>query len=49
MTMTLDYATTYEMRRARRGLRYAGVLCVWCALFLVRPKLALAIWRERLS
>jgi hypothetical protein len=44
-----DYATLYEtqIRRRRRGLRYIWVLSVWIALFLVRPRLALAIWRER--
>ena len=47
MTMTLDYAASFETRRARRGLRYAGVLAVWAGLFLVRPKLAISLWRER--
>jgi hypothetical protein len=44
-----DYANLYEtqIRPRRRGLRYLGVLLVWGALFLVRPRLAVAIWRER--
>jgi len=53
MTVIADYATLYETeirpRRSLRkgGLRYLGVLLVWGVLFLVRPRLALAIWRER--
>jgi hypothetical protein len=49
MSVIADYATVYEteIRPRRRGLRYLGVLSVWVALFLVRPRLALAIWRER--
>lgn len=54
MTVIADYANLYETqirprpkRRLRRGLRYLGVLVVWGALFLVRPGLALSIWRER--
>ena len=49
MTVIADYAHLYEaeIRPRRRGLRYLGVLAVWLALFLVRPGLALAIWRER--
>ena len=55
MTVIADYANLYETQiRPRRlrlwksGLRYLGVLLVWGALFLVRPRLALSIWRERL-
>lgn len=53
MSVIADYANLYETeirprRHIRRmgGLRYLGVLLVWGALFLVRPGLALAIWRE---
>ena len=50
MTVT-DYAIVYELdvrpwRRARRARRAAAFL-VWFGLFLVRPRLALDIWRER--
>ena len=50
MSVIADYANLYEseIRPRRRGLRYLGVLLVWAALFLVRPRLALDIWRERL-
>jgi hypothetical protein len=49
MTIVADYAALYEneFRRRRYNLRYIWVLAVWAALFLVRPRLALAIWRER--
>jgi hypothetical protein len=50
MTIIADYANLYEtqIRPRRRGpLRYLGVLLVWSALFVVRPRLALSIWRER--
>jgi len=54
MSVIADYATLYEteIRPRRRlwrksGLRYLLVLAVWGALFVVRPGLALAIWRER--
>ena len=50
MTVIADYANLYEtvIRPRRHGpLRRAGVLTVWMGLFLVRPRLALAIWRER--
>jgi hypothetical protein len=33
--------------KAAAALRYLGVLAVWAALALVRPRLALRIWRER--
>jgi hypothetical protein len=45
---TLDYAQVFETEiRPRRPLRRAAVLAAWTALFLVRPRLALSIWRER--
>jgi hypothetical protein len=54
MTVIADYAHLYEtqirprgLRRLTQALRYLGVLLVWSALFAVRPRLALAIWRER--
>ena len=49
MTVIADYATLYEseIRPRRRGLRYLTVLAVWTGLFMVRPRLALSIWRER--
>ncbi|MGZ3375784.1 MAG: hypothetical protein ACXU8S_04235 [Phenylobacterium sp.] len=50
MSVIVDYAQLYETEirpRRRNGVRYLGVLCVWGALFLVRPRLALTIWRER--
>jgi hypothetical protein len=48
MSAIADYANLYEaeIRSRRRRLRYLGVLLVWSALFLVRPALALKIWRE---
>jgi hypothetical protein len=50
MSVIADYAHLYEteIRPRRRGLRYLGVLVVWAGLFLVRPRLALSIWRERI-
>lgn len=49
MSVIADYANLYEteIRPRRWGMRYLGVLAVWGALFLVRPGLALTIWRER--
>jgi hypothetical protein len=49
MSAIADYAQLYEteIRPRRRTLRYLGVLCVWAGLFLVRPRLALSIWRDR--
>ena len=50
MSVIADYANLYETEirpRRQNGVRYLAVLCVWAALFLVRPRLALAIWRER--
>ena len=49
MSVIADYAHLYEteIRPRRRGLRYLGVLAVWLGLFMVRPRLALSIWRER--
>ncbi|WP_293373075.1 hypothetical protein [Phenylobacterium sp.] len=49
MSVIADYAQLYEaqIRPRRQGLRRLAVLAVWAALFLARPRLALAIWRER--
>ncbi|MFN3585216.1 hypothetical protein [Phenylobacterium sp.] len=48
MTATLDYAQVFETRfRPRARLRRLLALAVWAGLFLIRPRLALAIWRER--
>jgi hypothetical protein len=49
MTVIADYAQLYEteIRPRRRGVRYLGVLLVWGALFLVRPRLAIGIWRAK--
>lgn len=48
MTATLDYARMFETEfRPRRRLRRMLALAVLGGLFLVRPKLALSIWRER--
>jgi len=49
MSVIADYAHLYEteIRPRRKGLRYLGVLLVWGALFLIQPRLALSIWRER--
>jgi len=48
MTTALDYASLYEREyRPRRALRRAAALALWSGLFLVRPHLALSIWRDR--
>ncbi|HEY8571057.1 hypothetical protein [Phenylobacterium sp.] len=49
LVTAIDYASLYELqvRPRRNRLRRAAALAVWSGLFLVRPKLALAIWRER--
>lgn len=49
MSSVADYATLYEtqFRPRRRGLRYLGVLFAWVVFFVLRPRLALEIWRER--
>jgi len=49
MSVVADYANIYETeyRPRRRGFHYLWVLTVWATLFLVRPRLALRIWRER--
>ena len=48
MNTTLDYATLFETEiRPRRRRRRAVARIVWAGLFLVRPRLALEIWRDR--
>ncbi|HYG25641.1 MAG TPA: hypothetical protein VD906_01925 [Caulobacteraceae bacterium] len=45
---TLDYAQVFETEfRPRRRLKRAAARVVWAGLFVVRPRLALEIWRER--
>ena len=45
---TLDYAQLFETEfRPRRRFRKALARAVWVGLFLIRPRLALQIWRER--
>jgi hypothetical protein len=46
---TLDYAHLFEteIRPRRRRRRRAAALALWTGLFLLRPRLALDIWRER--
>lgn len=48
MSIVSDYANVFELefRLRRRGRRVVARL-VWAGLFLVRPNLALQIWRER--
>jgi hypothetical protein len=48
MTACADYARLYECEfRPHRRMRRLAARLVWAGLFLVRPRLALAIWRER--
>ena len=43
-----DYAEVYERQyRPRRRLRRLAARLAWGVLFLLRPRLALEIWRER--
>jgi hypothetical protein len=43
-----DYARMYEEEfRPRRRLKRAAAHVLWAALWLVRPQLAMRIWRER--
>ena len=45
---TLDYAQVFEAEyRPSRRLRRAAARLLLAGLFLVRPRLALAIWRQR--
>lgn len=48
MTMVSDYANVFELEfRLRRRSRRALARLVWTGLLLVRPGLAMEIWRER--
>lgn len=52
MTICADYAELFETeirprRRTASRLRRAGVYALWAGFFLIRPRLALQIWRER--
>jgi hypothetical protein len=52
MTACADYAEVFEReirprRRAASRARRAAAYAVWLALFVVRPRLALQILRER--
>ena len=51
MTLAIDYANAFEQtrpaRRVKAALRYAAVLAVWSGLLLIRPRLALRLFRER--
>jgi hypothetical protein len=48
MTIACDYADVFEREiRRRRTFHRAAARVVWAGLFLVRPRLALEIWRER--
>jgi hypothetical protein len=44
---TLDYAHLFETEIRPRRRRRAAALALWTGLFLLRPRLALDIWRER--
>lgn len=44
---TLDYARLFETEIRPRRRRRAIALALWTGLFLVRPRLALDIWRAR--
>lgn len=44
----LDYASMFEAQyRPSRRLRRAAARVLLAGLFVVRPRLALSIWRER--
>ena len=49
MTIIADYAQLYEteIRPRKNGVKYVAVLIVWALLFVVRPRLAISIWREK--
>ncbi|MGA0604574.1 hypothetical protein ACO2Q0_01120 [Phenylobacterium sp. VNQ135] len=48
MTATLDYANLFESEfRPRRRLRRAVARVLLAGLFVIRPGLALSIWRDR--
>ena len=52
MTICADYAEVFEReirprRRAASRARRAAACALWAGLFLIRPRLALQILRER--
>jgi hypothetical protein len=52
MTICADYAELFETeirprRRPASRIRQAGAYVLWTGLFLIRPRLALQILRER--
>ncbi|WP_165842929.1 hypothetical protein [Phenylobacterium deserti] len=52
MSLAYDFAPAFELEvRRRRTLggraRRMLALLVWAGLFVIQPKLALEIWRER--
>jgi len=48
MTIACDYANVFEREvRPRRAWRRWAARAVWMGLLIVRPRLALTIWRER--
>jgi hypothetical protein len=52
MTACADYAELFEReirprRRAASRARRAAAYALWAGLFLIRPRLAVQIWRER--
>jgi hypothetical protein len=48
MTICADYAEVFEREiRPRRRARRAAAYALWTGLLLIRPRLALQIFRER--
>jgi hypothetical protein len=52
MTICADYAELFETeirprRRAASRIRQAAAYALWAGLLVIRPRLALQIWRER--
>jgi len=44
---TLDYANFFETEIRPRRRRRVAARVLWAGLFLLRPRLALEIWRDR--
>lgn len=49
LVLDADWFDLTPRRRVSPALRYAGVLAVWAGLFVIRPRLALEIFRNRRS
>lgn len=47
LVLDTDCFDLWPRPRIMPAVRYAGVLAVWVGLFLIRPNLALQIYRER--